>query len=164
MGPCSSHMNVSSPLSSGTSSQQTTWFMWVGGKAASKRFCTPPFISDHHQGRVEERGKTRFPLIKESISYLTAGSPWEKSDAPFLPEKGKNAPPDGRGLNWMRIIKRWQTESSLALWCLEVLWFRKVDGTRPWNYFIFCCCCCFSPKRKLTPFLCYCSFWRIKCY
>lgn len=56
------------------------------------------------------------------------------SSAPFLPEKGKNAPPDGRGLNWMRIIRRWQTESSLALWCLEVLWFWKVDGARPWNY------------------------------
>lgn len=28
------------------------------GKAASKRFCTPPFISDHHC-RVEEREKTQ---------------------------------------------------------------------------------------------------------
>lgn len=54
--------------------------MWIAGKTASKWFCTPWFISDHHHSRVEGR-KTRFPLLKELISFLPAAPcfPWNWS-------------------------------------------------------------------------------------
>lgn len=92
-------------------------------------------VSDfaHHHSLVTattvgwKKGKyTRFPFVKESISYLTAaaGPQWKKSEGFFhtLPlEKDKRDSLTAQDLARWRIIRRKQKESSLAFRCLEVL-------------------------------------------
>lgn len=55
------------------------------------------------------------------------------------PEKDKTHTLTAQDLARWKIVRRMHKESSPAFPCLEVLWFGKMDGARPWNYSIFCC-------------------------
>lgn len=136
-------------------------------------------VSDfaHHHSLVTttvgwKKGKKHKVSSHQGINKLfnsCCGIPVEENEG-FLhcsrpPEKDTTHTLTAQDLARWRIVRRKQKESSPAFPCLEVLWFGKMDGAKPWNYSIFCCFLFFfPPKRKLTPFLCCCTFWRIKCY
>lgn len=121
----------------------------------------------------KEGGKQRFPLLKESISFLAAAAcfPWSWIPVEVkwqllphhIPEKGKHWPWHP-GLSPTENLCRKHKEPSGAF---SVSWgslLKKMDGTGMEIIPLSCYLFIFSPERKLTPFLCCCTLWSLKCY
>lgn len=118
-------------------------------------------VSDfaHHHSLVTttvgwKKGKKHKVSSHQGINKLfnsCCGIPVEENEG-FLhcsrpPEKDTTHTLTAQDLARWRIVRRKQKESSPAFPCLEVLWFGKMDGAKPWNYSIFCCFLFFFLQR-----------------
>lgn len=119
----------------------------------------------------KEGEKQRFPLIKESISFWAAAAGFSWSSIPVeakwgfllpLPLKRRNTQPrqpstQPNGDSLQRICSSFP----MSWGSLLLDGWHQASGIR--NYSTFCYVFIFS-KRKLTPFLCCCTLWSLKCY
>lgn len=135
-------------------------------------------VSDfaHHHSLVTttvgwKKGKKHKVSSHQGINKLfnsCCGIPVEENEG-FLhcsrpPEKDTTHTLTAQDLARWRIVRRKQKESSQLFHVLRFFGLGRWMGlsleiTPFFVVFFF-----FSPKRKLTPFLCCCTFWRIKCY
>lgn len=147
------------------------WFTWILGKTARKWFCTPPFISDHRHGRVEGRGETEVSSHQGINKFLSSccllfleldpsGSKVRISSPPPL-KRINTQPRQPRTQPSGDSLQRIRSSFPVSWGSLLLDGWHQARGIR--NYSTFRYLFIFS-KRKLTPFLCCCTLWSLKCY